>query len=208
MVESQLRPNKVIDERLIQAMASVPRELFVPPNLRDVAYVDEDLPIADGRYLMEPLVLARLLQAAKISSTDAVADIGCASGYTAAVVAGLADVVVALESDAELAERASGNLSQLGADNVVVMKGVLRVGLPSQAPYDVIVIDGAVGDIPSALTDRLDEGGRLVAVVIGDSGIGAGTLYTRVKCGIAKRTLFDASIPRLPDFALESGFVF
>ena len=208
MVESQLKPNKIIDSRVLDAMGTVPRELFVPPHLRGVAYVDEDVRIADGRYLMEPTVLARLLQAATISPTDAVADIGCASGYTAAVAAHLAEVVVAVESDAKLVEQASGNLTQLGADNVVVMKGALGKGLPAQAPYDVIIVDGAVDAIPSTLTKQLDEGGRLVAVVAESSGVGTGTVVTRIDGGFARRALFDASVPRLPDFTAEPGFAF
>ena len=208
MVESQLKPNKIIDDRVLDAMGTVPRELFVPPRLRGVAYVDEDVPVADGRHLMEPSVLARLLQAAKILHTDAVAVIGCGSGYTAAVTAHLADVVVAVESAAKLVDQASGILTQLGADNVVVMKGVLDKGLPAQAPYDVIVVDGAVDEIPAALVQQLDEFGRLVAVVTDGLGVGSGTLVTRIDGGFARQALFDASIPRLPDFVVAPGFAF
>ncbi len=208
MVESQLKPNKIIDERVIDAMSTVPRELFVPPRFRGVAYVDEDVPIADGRHLMEPTVLARLLQAARITDADAVAVIGCGTGYTAAVIAHLSNVVVAVESVANLVDQASGILTQLGADNVVVMKGALDKGIPAQAPYDVIIVDGAVDEIPVALTHQLDMGGRLVAVVTDRVGLGIGTLVTRIDGGFARQALFDASVPRLPDFVVTPGFAF
>jgi protein-L-isoaspartate(D-aspartate) O-methyltransferase len=208
MVESQLKPNKIIDERVIDAMSTVPRELFVPPRFRGVAYVDEDVPIADGRHLMEPTVLARLLQAARITDADAVAVIGCGTGYTAAVIAHLSNVVVAVESVANLVDQASGILTQLGADNVVVMKGALDKGIPAQAPYDVIIVDGAVDKIPAALTHQLDMGGRLVAVVTDRVGLGIGTLVTRIDGGFARQALFDASVPRLPDFVVTPGFAF
>ncbi len=208
MVEKQIRTNKVRDSRVLQAMDEVPRELFVPKPLQGIAYVDEDLEVAPGRYLMEPLVLARLLQAAAITADDVVLDIGCASGYSSAVLARLAATVVALESDAELGERASTLLAELDADNAVVVAGPLEAGYPKQAPYDAIVIGGAVDEVPAAITDQLAEGGRLLAVVTGGSGVGKGTLFLRVHGGLSRRILFDAAVPPLPGFAVDRGFVF
>ena len=153
-------------------------------------------------------MLARLLQAARITDADAVAVIGCGTGYTAAVIAHLSNVVVAVESVANLVDQASGILTQLGADNVVVMKGALDKGIPAQAPYDVIIVDGAVDKIPAALTHQLDMGGRLVAVVTDRVGLGIGTLVTRIDGGFARQALFDASVPRLPDFVVTPGFAF
>ncbi len=208
MVNSQLRTNKIIDDRILAAMAEVPREVFVPQHLRGVAYVDEDIPLISGRYLMEPLVFARLLQAAAITASDAVADIGCGSGYSAAVMACLADVVVAVESDTALAEQAGAHLTKLEVDNVVVMQGDLRTGFPDQAPYDVIFIDGGVDAVPEALCDQLAEGGRLVAVVREGPGIGRATLVDRVHGTFARRVLFEAGVPMMPSFTSESDFVF
>jgi protein-L-isoaspartate(D-aspartate) O-methyltransferase len=207
MVASQLLPNKVVDPRVIAAMSAVPRELFVPPSYRAVAYLDEDIPLAPGRYLMEPMLLARLLQAAEIEGQELVLVVGCASGYAAAVLSRLANTVVALESDAALVAQAQALLGQLGVDNVAVVRDQLAAGLADQAPYDVILIDGAVERVPDALTAQLAEGGRLIAV-LREAAIGQATLLKRSGGLIARRTLFDAATPHLPGFAVESGFVF
>ena len=216
MVENQVRPNKVTDDRVLKAMAAVPRERFVPEKFAGIAYVDEDIAVSEGRYLMEPMVLARLLQAAAITAGDVVLDIGCATGYSTAVLARLADTVVAVESDEDLAETAVVLMTELDADNTAVVTGVLREGYAKQAPYDVIVLEGAVEEVPPALSDQLVEGGRLVAVVTGGNGgghpgayrVGRATLMRRLHGALSSRVLFDASIPPLPGFDIERGFVF
>lgn len=206
MVESQIRTNKVTDEALLAALGEVPRERFVPDSLRGVAYVDDDLPLKKGRVLMEPMVFARLLQLAQVTPSDMVLDIGCATGYSTAVLARLANTVVALESDPELAAAATANLAELGCDNAIVVNAPLAEGYAKQAPYDVILFGGAVPRVPDKIARQLTEGGRLVAVV-GD-GVGRGTLMTRSRGVVASRPVFDAGIPVLPDFAAEQGFVF
>jgi protein-L-isoaspartate(D-aspartate) O-methyltransferase len=217
MVENQVRPNKVTDDRVLKAMAAVPRERFVPEKFAGIAYVDEDIAVSEGRYLMEPMVLARLLQEAAITAGDVVLDIGCATGYSTAVLARLADTVVAVESDEDLAETAVVLMTELDADNTAVVTGVLREGYAKQAPYDVIVLEGAVEEVPSALSDQLVEGGRLVAVVTGGDGggghpgahrVGRATLMRRSHGALSSRVLFDASITPLPGFDIERGFVF
>ena len=212
MVENQVRPNKVTDDRVLGAMAAIPRERFVPEKFAGVAYVDEDIAVSDGRFLMEPMVLARLLQAAAIEPGDVVLDIGCATGYSTAVLARLADTVVAVESDAELAETAIALMTELDADNTAVVTGEHSEGYAKQAPYDVIVVEGAVDEVPQALSDQLVEGGRLVAVVTGgDRGakrVGRATLLRRMNGVLSSRVLFDAAVPPLPGFAVERGFVF
>lgn len=207
MVENQLRPNRVTDERLLAAMAEVPREAFVPEVLRGTACVDEDLPLGGGRYLMEPVVFARLVQAARITAADVVLDVGCATGYSAAVLARLAATVVALEEDAGLRARAEANLAELEVTDATVVAGPLRDGFADQAPYDVIVIEGAVEAVPEALSDQLGEGGRLVAVV-GEGAVGRAALFLRVDGVLSRRDLFDAAVPRLPGFEVAPGFVF
>lgn len=210
MVENQIRTNRVRDPMVLEAMAAVPRELFVPKQMRGIAYVDEDVDLGNGRYLMEPLVLARLLQLAELRPEDVALVIGCGTGYTPAVLARLASTVVALESDPDLATRASGLLAEQGADNVAVVTGPLRDGYPTQAPYDLIVIDGGVQEIPTALCNQLAEGGRLAALVMdGAPGtMGRGTLVSRIGGGFSRRVGFDAATPILPGFTKAPGFVF
>jgi protein-L-isoaspartate(D-aspartate) O-methyltransferase len=206
MVANQIRTNEVSDDRLLAAFGEIPRERFVPDQFRGVAYIDEDLPVKKGRYLMEPMVLAKLLQLAEIQSGDIVLDIGCATGYSAAVIARLANTVVALESDAELAARAAAALTELGADNAVVVVGPLAEGYPKQGPYDVIVFSGGVPRIPDTAARQLAEGGRLVAVT--GEGAMRGTLMTRSRGVLSSRPVFDAATPVLPEFATNEGFVF
>lgn len=207
MVESQIRTSRVVDEAVIAAMAEVPRERFVPGPLQPVAYIDEDLKIGNGRYLMEPAVLARLLQEANVEPSDVVLDIGSGSGYGAAILAQLAGTVFALESDPQLSARASELFTELGLDNVVPVDGALAEGCPKHAPYNVILIEGAVETIPDAVVDQLEGGGRMVAVVQ-ERGVGRATVIRHVGDHLSRRIVFDAAIPVLPEFRTPAGFVF
>tara|TARA_B100000029_G_C17461667_1_gene918746 strand:+ start:257 stop:910 length:654 start_codon:yes stop_codon:yes gene_type:complete len=207
MVLSQLQPDRVSDDRVRDAMGDVPRERFVPEHLHAVAYVDEDLEIAPGRYLMEPRVFARLLQAANIDANDVVLDVGCGSGYSSAVIARLAGTVVALESDQALRDLATRNLEQLEVDNVVVVSGDLDQGYATEAPYDVVFINGAVGEVPANLVGQLSDGGRLITVVE-DETVGRGTLLTSQGGQADSLTLFDAQVSYLPGFERRAGFKF
>lgn len=206
MINSQLRPNRLIDERLIEAFEKLPREEFVPKELRGIAYVDEDLPLGGGRYLMEPMVLARMVQAGQIGADDTVLVVGCATGYGAAIAAELAGTVIALEQDPDFVRRATETLAGLGIANVAVVEGELVQGMADQGPYDVILLEGAVNEVPEALLDQVAEGGRLVTVVRRD-GIGQLTVFSRCG-GIGERTLFDAATPLLPGFEKKKSFVF
>ena len=207
MVESQIRPNRVTDDRLISAMGTVPREAFVPKELRGVAYVDEAIPISDGRYLMEPMILARLLQEAAPTAGDLALTVGCGTGYAAAVLSHLVGAVVAVESDAALARQASRTLTDMGIDTVAVIEGALAEGCRDQAPFDIIFFDGAVAEIPESVASQLTEGGRLAAVVAG-SAIGKGVLVTRRRGILSSREVFDAGTPLLPGFERKAAFVF
>lgn len=208
MVESQIRPNKVTDPAIIEVMLAVPRERFVPAPLRGIAYVDEDVPLGGGRYLMEPMVFGRLLQTAAIGRDDAVLDVGCGSGYASAVMAQLARRVVALEEDPALARSAAANFAELALSNVLLVDGPLAAGWSQLAPYDVILFNGAVAAIPPAIAGQLAKGGRLLAVVLADSGMGKAVLMTRVEDVYAQRIVFDAGTPMLPGFAAPPSFAF
>jgi protein-L-isoaspartate(D-aspartate) O-methyltransferase len=199
MVENQLKPNRITDPRLLAAMGAVPRERFVPPTLRNVAYVDEDLPLGDGRFLIEPLALAKLIQAARIGPEDVALVIGDATGYAAAVVARLAGTVILLVGEAQEAAALDRLLPEVGADNLVVQVGDPRDGLPSQAPFDVILVVGAVRAVPRTLLDQLAPGGRLVTV-LADGRPGEVTVFERTPHGVGRRVVDDAMVPELPAF--------
>ena len=208
MVESQIRPNKVTDRAVLEALLAVPRERFVPDALRGIAYVDEALPLSSGRFLMEPMVFGRLLQLAAIARGDAVLDVGCGTGYGSAVMARLGGHVFALEEDAALAARARTCLGVLALDTVELIEGPLSIGWPSRAPYAVILFEGAVDAVPPAIAGQLAEGGRLLAVVHSEDGMGRGVLMTRNGGVLGQRAVFDAALPLLPGFARQPSFAF
>jgi len=210
MVDAQVRANDVTDLRIVSAMMDMPRERFVPAGLRNFAYIDDDLLVKEeggGRYLMEPMVLAKLLQAADIAPDALVLDVGCASGYSTAVLARLAGQVVALEEDAELAAQGSALLVELGLLNAAYVQGPMTAGWPGEAPYDVILLNGSVDAVPPSLLAQLKPEGRLVAVV-GRGRAGRATVFTNTSGGIGSRIAFDAAVPTLPGFSAVPGFVF
>ena len=207
MVDNQLRPNKITSLPLIQALLDVPRERFVPDAARGVSYVDDDVPLGGGRWLLEPMLFARLAQAAEIKPSDVLLDVGAVTGYGAAVLSKLAATVVALEEDAALTKALSANIDALAIDNVAAIEGKLAAGCAKQAPFDVILLEGAAHDIPAALADQLAEGGRLVGV-IDKGGAGQAILMTRRHGVLSRRVLFDAATPLLPGFAPQPTFVF
>jgi protein-L-isoaspartate(D-aspartate) O-methyltransferase len=208
MVDSQLRPNKVADGALLDAFLMVPRERFVPVAFHDAAYFDDDLPLGNGRKLLSPMVLARLLAAAKIGATDKVLDIGCGPGYGTAIIARLAAGVTGVEEDADLARQARARLAELGVLHADIVDGPLVNGHAAGAPYDVIIIEGAVAAVPDAIAKQLAEDGRLVTVVKVGAGMAQATLMNRVQGALSRRPLFDAAAPMLPGFAPAPSFVF
>ncbi len=213
MVDNQLRTNDVTEYALLDAMAAVAREAFVPSSLKGLAYIDEDLVLRDAekdepaRYLTRPAPFARMAQLATPHSDDVVLLIGCASGYGAAVLARVVGAVVALESDQELANDAGETLVKLGVDNAAVVSGPLAAGWPAEGPYDIILIDGAVDKVPSGLFDQLKDGGRLVAVV-GHGLSGDAVLYTRTDGKISGRSSMNLSLKPLPGFDAPREFSF
>lgn len=208
MVECQLRTNQVTDAAVLGAMGALPRERFVPEPLTTIAYIDEDLDIGNGRFLTEPMVLGRLLQAMAPQPEYVAMCIGCGTGYAVAVLSRLCGAVFALESDTELATRASVLLSELGIDNAFLVEGALEAGWRKEAPYNVILFDGAVSEVPRDVLDQLADGGRLAAVIQSASGMGTATLLEKRHGQISRRVLFDAQIPVLSGFEPKANFVF
>jgi protein-L-isoaspartate(D-aspartate) O-methyltransferase len=193
-------------------MLDVPREAFVRPSMRQLAYIDEDILIAgdrdDGaRYLMEPSPFAKLVQLAQITPGDTLLDVGSGTGYSAAVLSRLAASVIALESDPQLAETARSTLAALGCDNVEVVTGPLREGYAARAPYDVIILEGCVELLPEALLTQLGEGGRLAAVE-GSGNAGVARVYVKTGGVVSGRGAFNAAVKPLPGFDRTPAFEF
>ena len=208
MVERQVRTVDVTDLRIQAAMLEVPREAYVPAARRALAYLDHDVRVSDsGRALLRPIVFSRLIHAAAIRETDHVLDVGCATGYSAAILARLAGSVIALEEDIALARGAGETLAQTGATNLSVVSGPLVAGWSKSAPYDVIVLEGATEVRPDSLLAQLKEGGRLVAVV-GSGPTGKAMIYRMASGHMTVQTLFDAAAPVLPGFVKPAEFVF
>ena len=211
MVESQVRPSDVTDRRIIRAMLEVPREAFVPAALHALAYMDEAVPLvrpAAGRApraLLAPRTFAKLVQLAEIEPGAVVLDVGCATGYSTAVLARLAKSVIAVEVDAALAARAAEALRQLRVSNAVVLRGPLEAGAPSHAPFDAILLQGAVAQVPDVLLDQLKDGGRLVGV-IADGAFGRAHVWRRTAKTFDPRPAFDAGAEPLPGFARKAEF--
>ena len=209
MVESQIRPNKVTDPALIRALATLPRERFVRAERRPLAYVDEDLALGGGRFLMEPMVLARLIQTAAPEAGEIALVVGCGTGYAAAVLSRVCEMVIGVESDKALAGRAAATLTDLGIDNALIVEGPAHAGYPNQAPYDVILFDGAVPAFPDTVAAQCAEGGRMVGVLTGrNRGVGLATVGTNFGGTVSNRLVFDANVPPLPEFAEENVFSF
>lgn len=213
MVDCQIRPNDVTSFAVLDVFGSVPREEFVPARNRDLAYVDEDIAVhADSvgaykRYLMEPMSMARLVQLADIHEDDIVLDVGCGTGYSTAILSLLSSSVVAVESDETLADQATENLTSLNYDNAVVVSGALEEGYPSEGPYDVIFVGGAVDAVSEPLMGQLKEGGRLV-VVEGVGNSGSASLYLKSDGLVSGRSVFNCAVKPLPGFEMAEKFEF
>jgi protein-L-isoaspartate(D-aspartate) O-methyltransferase len=206
MVDTQVRPSDVTKFPIIDAMLSVPRETFVPDARREAAYVGENLPLAPGRVVLEPRTLAKLLDALDIQPTELVLNIGCGLGYSAAVMARLAETVVAVEEDEALAADAQRILSEEGVDNAVVVTGKLAEGSAKCAPYDVITVEGGVEMVPEAVLAQLKDGGRIGAVFM-ESAVGTVRVGYKAAGKITWRSVFNATAPVLPGFQKPRGFI-
>jgi protein-L-isoaspartate(D-aspartate) O-methyltransferase len=209
MIDGQLRPNRVTNASLLAAIGDLPRERFLPEAMRAVAYADDDVPLGNGRYLMEPMVLARLIQALQAQPEDRALAVGSGRGYGAALLSRLAKSVVAVENDARLAAAAEQTGKALGLDHIRHVAGPMELGAASSAPYDVILIEGAVQLVPDAIFEQLAEGGRLTTVLAGSPGaLGVAQLFIKEGGVTSGRALFEAGTPLLPGFAAPPRFTF
>ena len=207
MAASQVHAGGVTEEPLLAAFQAIPREQFVPPPKREIAYADAPIEIVQGRWLLAPATFARLLQLADIDSSDRVLDVGCLTGYSTAVLARVSARVIGLEQDAALVRAALETLKQMRIDNATVVQGPLREGYRALAPYDVIVLNGGIEVAPRALLAQLAEGGRLVTILRRDVQ-GQAILYLKENGQIGQRLAFDAFAPTLNGFQEPAEFVF
>lgn len=205
MVDTQVRPSDVTKFPIIDAMLTIAREDFVPAAQREAAYLGENLSLGQGRVLLDPRTLAKMLDALAISNEELVLDVGCAMGYSAAVIAHMAEAVVAVEADEAMAKEAQDALALSGSDNVIVHTGPLSEGAPKHGPYDVIIIEGGVADVPEALIAQLKDGGRIAAVFIAGA-LGEVRVGHKRKDHVSWRMAFNAGAPVLDGFARESAF--
>jgi protein-L-isoaspartate(D-aspartate) O-methyltransferase len=207
MVDGQVRPSDVTAFPIIAAMLAVPREDYVPEPLRPVAYLGEHVPLGNGRVILDPRVFAKLLDALRVSPKDLVLDVGCGLGYSTAVLARMAEAVIAVEDEATLAGDAEAALASHGADNALVHRGPLAEGCATHGPYDAMILQGGIETLPAPFTTQLKVGGRIAAIFM-DGPHGQARLGTRTDAGIVWRRAFDASAPVLPGFARAKAFEF
>jgi len=207
MVYCQVHPSDVTRYSIIEAMLAIPRERFVPKGSKAIAYAGTEIEVAPGRFLMEPRVFGKMLEAAAIGPEDLVLDIACATGYSTAVIARMAEAVVATDPDKALVTEAQRHLSALEIDNATVVRADPAEGNPAHGPYDAIIVNGGVERIPDALIDQLRDGGRLVAVFT-DRMAGQCRLLQRSGHAISERIMFDATAPVLDGFEKPETFVF
>lgn len=205
MVDTQVRPSDVTSFPIIDAMLSVPRERFVPGALRDAAYTGENLDLGQGRVVLDPRTFAKMLEAASIGPADMVLDIACGLGYSAAVLARLAEAVVALDDESDFCSEAETALGDVGADNAAVVEGALAEGAAKHGPYDVIMIEGAVEQVSDALTDQLKDGGRIVAI-FKEAELGTVRIGLKSDGDVTWRYAFNASAPLLSGFEKKVEF--
>lgn len=207
MVDTQVRPSDVTKFPIIDAMLSVPRELFVPDSLREAAYAGDNVDLGRGRVMLEPRTLAKMLDALAVEGDELVLDVGSGFGYSAAVVARMAQAVVAVEENEEMAEEAPALLSEVGADNVIVHQGPLAEGAAEHGAYDVILVQGGVGQLPDALVAQLKDGGRIACLFM-EGALGSVRIGYKSGGAVSWRFAFNAGAPVLPGFERHTAFVF
>ncbi len=206
MVDTQVRPSDVTKFPIIDALLTVPREVFVPRNLREAAYIGENIELGVGRVILEPRTLAKMLDALEINRNELVLDIGSCLGYSAAVMARMAEAVVAVEESSEMMLEAQDLLTEHGADNVILHEGPLAAGAAEHGPYDVIAIQGAVEHLPDSLADQLKDGGRIGCLFV-EGALGVVRIGYKVDGKISWRFSFNAGAPVLPGFKKQASFV-
>ncbi len=207
MVDTQVRPSDVTKFPIIEAMLAIPRERFVPDAARETAYMGEHVDLGGGRVVLEPRAFAKLLDALNVLPDQLVLDLGCGLGYSAAVLSRLAEAVVAVEDDAAMAAEAESLLSEIAADNVAVIEGPLTEGAPQHGPYDAIIVEGGVEDVPEPLLDQVKEGGKIGCIFM-EGALGVCRIALKTDGKVTWRYAFNAAAPVIPGFRRAPAFQF
>ena len=207
MVDTQVRPSDVTKYPVIAAMLDVPREEFVPDAKREAAYMGDHVDLGGGRVVLDPRVMAKMLDLLDIQPTDLLLDLGAGLGYGAALLAHLAEAVVAVEDLPKLAAAAETTLGQLGYDNVAVVTGDLQAGSPRHAPFDAVLVEGAVEHLPDAILDQIKDGGRIVCI-FAEGALGVVRIGYKIDGQVTWRFAFNAAAPVLPGFHRHRAFTF
>ncbi len=207
MILSQLQTNEVTNTSLLEAMKNIPREIFVPENLADIAYIDSNIEIQPSRYMLSPMVLAKMIQEINSTSKDLILDVGCLTGYSTAILAKVSSTVVGLDPSHFFVEKANKILSDLQIDNAAVLFGNPLEGCPSQGPYNKILINGSIDSVPLNLIDQLVDGGKLICIE-NKGSVGKVVCFSKQGQSFGKRSLFDAFVPLLPGVKEKTEFVF
>ncbi len=200
MVKSQILPNRVLNNNVIETIQNTPRHIFVPDNKEKIAYIDSFIPLDTNRYLLPPMVFAKMLEVIDIKGNENVLDVACGTGYSSVILANLCKNVVAVESNTTLASQAHLNLNKLGIQNVIIIGNELKDGHEESSPYDIIFINGAIKEQPGSLLNQLSENGRLVTIISKGDNYGAIILYKKNKLGIEKEEVFEVNLPVIEDF--------
>ena len=209
MVENQIRANKVTSLNVINAFLDVPREKFVPDALQEISYVDEDIKLSRNRFMMKPMILARLFQSLNLKGNENILHVGSNSGYGSAILSRMCSSVISLESDKKLFETSIHTFSNMGFDNVVPLHGSMENGVEKEAPFDIIFIEGSIETEPKSLFGQLNENGKLIAIIRpANIKIGKAKLFFKISNEIGLENLFDAQVSKLSIFKSKTKFSF
>ena len=209
MVENQIRANKVTSLNVINAFLDVPREKFVPDALQEISYVDEDIQLSRNRFMMKPMILARLFQSLNLKGNENILHVGSNSGYGSAILSRMCSSVISLESDKKLFETSIYTFSNMGFDNVVPLHGSMENGVEKEAPFDIIFIEGSIETEPKSLFGQLNENGKLIAIIRPENiKIGKAKLFFKISNEIGVENLFDAQVSKLSIFKSKTKFSF
>ena len=209
MVENQIRANKVTSLNVINAFLDVPREKFVPDALQEISYVDEDIQLSRNRFMMKPMILARLFQSLNLKGNENILHVGSNSGYGSAILSRMCSSVISLESDKKLFETSIHTFSNMGFDNVVPLHGSMENGVEKEAPFDIIFIEGSIETEPKNLFGQLNENGKLIAIIRpANIKIGKAKLFFKISNEIGLENLFDAQVSKLSIFKSKTKFSF